>query len=81
MALYFFHLCDGGDLLMDPEGREIEDVSLIEELALKEARAMISQDALSGIIRLDQFVEVRDQTGELVHKVAFRNAVTISAGA
>jgi hypothetical protein len=77
MSLYFFHLCDGGDILLDPEGREIADASLIADLALKEARAMISQDALGGRIVFHQFVEVRDESGELIHRLPFRDAVTI----
>ena len=78
MALYFFHLCDGRDSLIDPEGQEIADIARIAEFALKEARAMISQDALGGSIRLDQSIEVRDDGGKLIHQLAFRDAVRIS---
>lgn len=78
MALYFFHLSDGHQALIDPEGRELEDPSMIGGLALKEARAMISQDALGGRIMLNQFIEVRDKDGKLVHQLCFRDAVTIS---
>jgi hypothetical protein len=78
LARYFFHLCDGRDMLIDPEGLEIADGSQIGEFALKEARAMIGQDALSGRIMLDQFIEVRDDTGKLIHKIEFRDAVTVS---
>ena len=77
MALYYFHLCDGHDTLIDPDGQEIEDVSTIAGFALKEARAMISQDALGGSISLEQFIEVRDDAGKLIHQVSFRDAVTI----
>ena len=81
MALYFFHLCDGRDTLIDPDGREVSDRSTIGDIALKEARAMISQDALGGRISLDQFIEVRDGVGKLIHKMAFRDAVSVSDGA
>jgi len=78
VALYFFHLCDGRDTLIDPDGREIGDRSTLGDIALKEARAMISQDAYGGRIELDQFIEVRDEAGTLVHRLSFRNAVNIS---
>jgi hypothetical protein len=39
---------------------------------------MISQDALGGRIVLHQFIEVRDAGGKLVHKLSFRDAVTVS---
>jgi len=42
---------------------------------------MISQDALGGRISLDQFIEVRDGVGKLIHKMAFRDAVSVSDGA
>jgi hypothetical protein len=78
VALYFFHLCDGRDSIMDPEGREVAEPARIADYALKEARAMISQDALCGKISLNQYIEVRDEDGRLVHKLEFRDAVTVS---
>jgi len=54
VALYYFHLSDGHEVMIDPEGREIADPSHVAEYALKEARAMISQDALGGRIMLNQ---------------------------
>jgi len=78
LGVYFFHLCDGSDTLIDPDGREVDDISTISGLALKEARAMISQDALGGRIFLDQFIEVRDDASKLVHKLSFRDAVTFT---
>jgi len=78
LSLYFFHLCDGHDTLIDPDGREVVDVATLSDIAIKEARAMISQDALGGKISLDQFIEVRDQAGKLIHQTAFRDAVSVS---
>lgn len=77
MALYYFHLSDGHQALIDPEGRELDDASQIAPLALREARAMISQDALGGRINLGQYIEVRDSDGKLVCQLSFRDAVTI----
>jgi len=77
LALYYFHLSDGHQALIDPEGREIEDPAQIAPLALREARAMISQDALGGRIILHQFIEVRDADAKLVHQLSFKDAVTI----
>jgi hypothetical protein len=78
MARYFFHLTDGHHSLIDSEGREIGDPSVIGDLALKEARAIISQEALSGRIDLNQFIEVRDEAGKLVDQLSFRDAVSIN---
>lgn len=78
MALYYFHLSDGHEVVIDPEGRDIADPADIAGFALREARAMISQDALGGRIQLNQFIEVRDENGKLVHQLSFRDAITIS---
>ena len=37
----------------------------------------MSQDALEGRLDLDQSIEVRDCSGELVHRLSFRDAVSI----
>lgn len=80
MALYFFHLTDGHQTLIDPDGRDV-DPAQIHALALEEARAIIAQDVLGGRIQLNQFIEVRDEHGKLVHQLNFRDAVTISGRA
>jgi len=77
LTQYFFHLCDGDDELIDAEGQDLADASQVSAHALKEARALIAQEALSGRIMLDQYIEVRDETGTLVHRLAFRDAVQI----
>jgi hypothetical protein len=75
VALYFFHLRDGGDMLLDPEGRQIADASVIPGMALTDARGIISQDALTGYVQLDQWIDVNDEAGALVHQLSFRDAV------
>lgn len=77
MAQYFFHLCDGHDVMIDAEGQSIDDRDQVAPHALREARAMISQDVLGGRINLNQHIEVRDATGKLIHQLSFRDAVTI----
>lgn len=80
MARYFFHLRDGQDVLIDPEGREIADPSQIPVLVLKEARSLMSQDVMTGQIRFDFAIDVLDEAGAIVHHLSFRDAVTIVGG-
>jgi hypothetical protein len=35
VALYYFHLCDGCDTLIDPDGRELGEPDLIAGAALR----------------------------------------------
>ena len=76
MATYWFHLRNHSDLLLDPEGRELE-YEQVRDAALAEARAIISADARSGMIDLDQAIEVEDSGKVLVHRIAFEDAVEI----
>ena len=79
MARYFFHLRDGADALVDPEGRELEP-DQVEAAALSEARAMIAADALAGRIDLKQRIEVKDSAGKVVHRIDFEDAVKVERG-
>ena len=77
MALYFFHLRNGVDVLLDPDGRSLTRIG-VPDAALSEARAIIAADARAGQIDLDQSIEVQDSSGDVVHRIAFEDAVKIN---
>ena len=77
MATYYFHLCDGVDVLLDPDGREL-DGAPVAEAALTEARAIIAADVRGGHIHLDQDIEVHDAAGKMVHRLAFEDAIKVT---
>jgi hypothetical protein len=77
MAIYYFHLRDGSDVLLDPEGRELADMEAIIEAALHEARGILAADLQIGRLKLDQMIDVEDKVGEVVHRLRFADAVTI----
>jgi hypothetical protein len=78
MPLYFFHLRDGEDILLDPEGTYLEGQAAIEKTALEAARSIIGDDALKGHISLRHHIDVEDEAGSIVHCLAFNDAVTIT---
>ncbi len=80
MARFYFHLRDGTDVLLDPDGREFSDAVKIPAAALAEARSIVSHDALEGRILLDQHIDVADALGVVVHSVAFHDAVEVVWG-
>lgn len=80
MALYYFHLRDGEDILLDPDGRILEGAGAIALCALVEARALISEEARSGRIRLNQRIDVEDADGVVVHSLPFSEAIEITGG-
>jgi hypothetical protein len=77
VAIYFFHLRDGTDVLLDPDGHDVADAPAVRAKALKEARALISAEALEGRIDLTQRIDVEDAAGALVHRLGFADAVAI----
>lgn len=77
MTLYYFHLCDGVDVLLDPDGRDL-DSTMVENAALTEARALIAADVRSGHISLDQRIEVHDGREIVIYRLPFDEAVTVT---
>lgn len=78
MDTYYFHLRDGTDVLLDPDGRSLPSLGAVAGAALFEARAIISADARAGKIHLDQSIEVEDELGQTVCRIAFTDAVKIT---
>ena len=77
MSLYFFHLRDGVDVLLDPEGRQLASADAVSGATLTEARSIISHEALSGQIKLDQHIDVEDEFRNIIHTLHFLDAVEI----
>jgi hypothetical protein len=77
MPQYFFHLHNGHDVLLDSEGIDLADLKAVAVQALKEARSLISHDALDGHINLRQHIEVEAPVGTVVHRLEFTDAVEI----
>jgi uncharacterized protein DUF6894 len=77
LALYYFHLRDGRDRILDREGVEFEGIEAIKDAALQEARAIIAADAREGRIDLRQRIEVEDASGKLIFQLRLADAVSI----
>ena len=76
MPLYFFHLREGNDILLDPEGAEMTP-SDIATKALWQARDCMAADLKGGCVDLRYHIDVHDESGAKVHSIAFADAVQI----
>jgi hypothetical protein len=77
---YFFDLHNDLDVL-DPEGRECADLAAAKDNVLKEARAMLQVSiGETGKIDLRHHIDVRDESGAVVHVLHFEDAVTVWRG-
>ena len=79
MAQFYFHLRDGADKLLDPDGIEC-DRDAVAGKALGTVRDLIAHDAVGGAIDLTYRIEVEDAAGQIVHLLRFEDAVTINRG-
>ena len=77
MPRFFFHLYD--DLVViDEEGLEMRDFGAASEKATEIARSMVCESVKQGHVDLHHRIEVADERGEIVLKLEFRDAFTIS---
>ena len=80
MPRYFFDL-HNDIATSDEEGRELPDLSAAKAHALREARAMVQASVGEhGRIDLQHHIDVRDESGSVVHVMLFRDAVTVRRG-
>ena len=81
MALYFFHLRDGNDVVLDPDGVELADDAAIAGCAMRNARDILSHDIREGRIDLRFRIDAEDEDGNVVHSLHFSEAFeTIEPG-
>jgi hypothetical protein len=78
MALYYFHLVDGRDVLLDPEGRELAGIDAVAKAAMREVRDILCGEVRAGHLRLDQSIVVQDGSGASIHRLPFTDALKIT---
>jgi hypothetical protein len=80
MIRYFFDLHNDVDAI-DEEGVELPDLEAAKAHSLGEARTMIQASvADAGRIDLRHHIDVRDESGAVVHVMRFEDAVKIQRG-
>ncbi len=76
MPRYFFHLRDGVDETLDPEGIHMPSEA-VPGAALLQARDCMTGDVRSGRLDLHYRIDVHDSDGELVYSLKFADALEI----
>ena len=78
MVRYFFHLRDGADVALDPEGIELASLEAARKKAFEAARDTLSRDIKTGRIALDLRIDVETGDGALLHSQPFRDAYEVT---
>ncbi len=76
MPLYFFHLKDGIDVVLDPEGLQMP-AEAVPGAALFQARDCMAGDIRTGRLDLRFRIDVHDEAGEIVHSLPFGDALEV----
>jgi hypothetical protein len=78
MPRYFFDLCNGNGWLPDAEGAEFADMDGMRDEAMVSVRSLIASDVLeAATINLGHFLAVRDEGGNEIYRLHFRDAVDV----
>ena len=70
------HLTDSTDVLLDPDGIEMP-AHAVERAALRAARDCMAGDVHDGRLNLRYRIDVHDERGNVVHQLAFGDAVEV----
>jgi hypothetical protein len=76
MPLYFMHLRDSSDEVLDPDGVRMTEEA-IPGAALLAARDCMAHDLRSGRLDLKYRIDVHNEAGEIVHTLPFADALEI----
>ena len=77
MALYFMHLRDGTEELLDPDGREFPSLAALRDAVLFTARDLLMGDVRDGLMDLRFRIDAEDDAGSIIYTLPFRHAVNI----
>ncbi len=81
MARYFFDLHECGCVTTDAEGMERPSLEAVRNEAVRAARGIMCAEVDRGQLCLSCHIEVRDEAGVMVMKVAFGDLLRVTGQA
>jgi uncharacterized protein DUF6894 len=77
MARYFLHLRDSTDELLDPEGKEFDDMETLRAAVLLTVRDLMAGDIRGGLVDFRFRIDAETKAGTIVYTLPFKHAVNI----
>ena len=77
MALYFMHLRDGTDEMLDPEGKDFATLDELRTAVLFSARDLMAGDLRNGVLDFRFRIDAEDERGTVVYTLPFASALSI----
>ena len=78
MARYHLNLHECGTVYADEEGVDLPDPEAARAQAIKEARSIMAAEVREGQLCLSCHIEVADDLGHVILKIAFKDAVAVT---
>ena len=75
MPLYFMHLRDGTEQILDPEGTDHASLAELRSAVLMNVRELISADVKAGLVDFRFRIDAEDAEGTIVYTLLFKHAV------
>jgi hypothetical protein len=75
MPIFYFDMLDGDKFIVDEDGQELPDLEAVRLEGIKSARELTAFAAKEGIDVTDRVFRVRNEAGEVVGIMPFREAV------
>jgi hypothetical protein len=76
MAHFYFDLHNDLDVV-DREGRELSGLEAARNNAVTEAREIMTENVENGRLDLNHYIEIRDESGAVVNRTSFGEAVEV----
>lgn len=80
MPLFYLHLRDGCDELLDAEGQDFPDMDGLRRAVMVTVRDIMSADVRDGVIDFRFRLDAENENGSVVYSLPFQHAVSIIPG-
>ena len=75
MTRYFFYIRHDGATIRDEEGDEFSSIEDARNSAIEAIRELAASRIKNGLIISDQHMDVRDEAGDLMLSISFREVI------
>lgn len=77
MPRYFFDVSNGQGFVSDEEGVDLQDQAAALHMAMDSIRSILAEEVRKGMIDLDGYIEVRDDSARALARITFPEAFTV----
>lgn len=75
MSRFYLHQQIANGIIEDPDGTEAVDLTAARHAAILAARQLLANAILTGVAPLGTAFQITDETGQVLLKVPFRDAL------